>query len=87
MIHPIGPVILDALRLLVSRLRRWMERAEQRRILQEMDDYQLRDIGLARDEASAEARRPFWHGDDPRTVQRNTRPGCERQRLIPRTRA
>jgi len=45
-----------------------MERAEQRRILGEMDDYRLRDIGLGRDEASAEAGRPFWCGDDPRTV-------------------
>ncbi len=68
MTHPTGPVAPDPLRHLVSLLRRWMERAEQRRILGEMDDYRLRDIGLGRDEASAEARRPFWCGDDPRTV-------------------
>lgn len=32
----------------------------QRRRLAELDDALLRDIGLTRDEARAEARRPLW---------------------------
>lgn len=34
--------------------------ARQRAALAAMDDAQLRDLGLTRDEALAEARRPIW---------------------------
>ncbi|MGK9236672.1 DUF1127 domain-containing protein [Inquilinus limosus] len=35
-------------------------RARQRRMLESLDDHQLRDLGLSRAEALREARRPFW---------------------------
>jgi uncharacterized protein YjiS (DUF1127 family) len=42
----------------------WMARCHatwrHRRVLAEMDDRMLSDIGLTREEALAEARRPFW---------------------------
>ena len=36
------------------------ERSAQRRALAELDDDRLRDIGLTREEAQAEAAKPFW---------------------------
>ena len=38
----------------------WFERARQRRQLAELSDYMLRDIGLTRADACAEADKPFW---------------------------
>ena len=35
---------------------RWRER----RLLEQLDDRALRDIGISRSEALAEARKPFW---------------------------
>jgi uncharacterized protein YjiS (DUF1127 family) len=43
-----------------SWLRRCAERSAQRRALAELDDDRLRDIGLTRAEAQAEAAMPFW---------------------------
>lgn len=37
-----------------------VERYRTRRALLEMSDHQLRDIGVTREEAWREARRPFW---------------------------
>jgi uncharacterized protein YjiS (DUF1127 family) len=43
------------------------ERYRQRRQLTEMDDRQLKDIGITRDEAEQEARKPIWKsGAGPR---------------------
>lgn len=46
------------------RLLRWllegMERARQRRELAQLDARMLRDLGLTRGQALAEARKPFW---------------------------
>ena len=36
------------------------ERSAQRRALAELDDERLRDIGLTRAQAQAEAGKPFW---------------------------
>lgn len=36
------------------------ERSRQRAVLAGLDDRMLRDIGLSRGQALAEARRPFW---------------------------
>jgi uncharacterized protein YjiS (DUF1127 family) len=36
------------------------EKVRQRRILLELDDRLLSDIGLTRDQAEQEARKPFW---------------------------
>ena len=38
----------------------WAERSHQRRELLELDEHRLRDISLTREQAEAEARRPFW---------------------------
>lgn len=39
---------------------RAMARQRQRRALAKLDERMLRDIGLTRDQAQAEARKPFW---------------------------
>jgi uncharacterized protein YjiS (DUF1127 family) len=41
----------------------WRDRWEQRRDLEDIDDHLLRDLGLDRAAAAAEASRPFWSGD------------------------
>lgn len=38
----------------------WWQRAQQRRQLAEMEDWQLRDLGISREMADREAARPFW---------------------------
>jgi uncharacterized protein YjiS (DUF1127 family) len=38
----------------------WLERSRQRRALAELNDHMLRDIGLTRADAWAEAEKPFW---------------------------
>lgn len=41
-------------------LRQAAERSSQRRALARLDDRLLRDVGLSRDDAEVEARKPFW---------------------------
>jgi len=48
------------LRALYATLRGWQERYEVRRRLAELDDHLLRDIGITRVQAAAEAAKPFW---------------------------
>lgn len=50
---------------LLKRLSLGLGAARQRRRLAELDDDMLRDIGLTREDARAEARRPIW--DVPQT--------------------
>ena len=38
----------------------WHERARQRRLLSVLSDHMLRDIGLSRQDVSAEVSKPFW---------------------------
>ena len=38
----------------------WIERVRQRRMLSELDDHLLRDIGVTRVEAARECEKPFW---------------------------
>ena len=38
----------------------WQGRAEQRHRLAELDAHALQDIGISRNQALAEARKPFW---------------------------
>jgi uncharacterized protein YjiS (DUF1127 family) len=44
----------------VSLAQSWHERARQRRALRHLSAHMLRDIGLDRVSAEAEARKPFW---------------------------
>jgi uncharacterized protein YjiS (DUF1127 family) len=39
---------------------RWIDRARQRRQLAELSDHMLRDLGVSRADAWAEADKPFW---------------------------
>jgi uncharacterized protein YjiS (DUF1127 family) len=41
-------------------IRRWIERARQRRALASLDEAMLRDIGITRVEAVRESEKPFW---------------------------
>lgn len=43
-----------------SRWQRWWRRLSTRRALLELDAAQLKDIGITREQALAEALRPFW---------------------------
>lgn len=47
---------------LLTRLLEWRERARSRHHLAGLDDYMLRDIGVDRASAAAEADKAFWHG-------------------------
>ena len=38
----------------------WRERSQSRAALRNLDEQQLRDVGLSRREAEREARKPFW---------------------------
>jgi uncharacterized protein YjiS (DUF1127 family) len=40
--------------------RTWQHRRSGRRALRQLDDRQLKDIGLSRAAATREARKPFW---------------------------
>jgi len=42
----------------------WDRRLGTRHELLNLDDDQLRDIGVSRADANAEARKPFWRGND-----------------------
>ncbi len=54
--HGLGAGLKRGLRLLA----RWSERARQRRQLAGLDADRLRDIGISREQALAEAAKPFW---------------------------
>ncbi len=45
----------------VDALERWRQRQQQRRALAMLSDHLLRDIGLTRQDADQELRKPFWH--------------------------
>ncbi|OOZ36349.1 hypothetical protein BOW51_07600 [Solemya velesiana gill symbiont] len=38
----------------------WVERYTQRKALMQLDDTMLKDIGISRAKAEAEANKPFW---------------------------
>ena len=38
----------------------WQARARQRRQLAQLEDHRLKDLGLTREEAMAQAAKPFW---------------------------
>ena len=45
---------------IAARLLRLYDRQSQRRALLELDDRMLADIGLSREQAQTEGRKPFW---------------------------
>jgi uncharacterized protein YjiS (DUF1127 family) len=47
-------------RRFLNTLRLWHQRARGRQQLREFDDQMLRDIGITRLQAAAEATKPFW---------------------------
>ena len=53
--HLIGPFTA-----ILERLMTWQARAEMRSHLSTLEDHLLRDVGLTREEAVAEAAKPFW---------------------------
>ena len=57
--HRFGSLLPRARRILAWVLR-CAERSAERRILAEFGDWQLRDIGVSRAEASSEAAKWFW---------------------------
>jgi uncharacterized protein YjiS (DUF1127 family) len=44
----------------VASLQAWRERARSRRDLMRLSEYQLKDIGLSRQDAEQEWQKPFW---------------------------
>lgn len=44
----------------ISRLLNWYRRYQQRRLLPSLNDRMLKDIGISRVDAEAEATKPFW---------------------------
>jgi uncharacterized protein YjiS (DUF1127 family) len=60
---PIDALVIRALagrEALLRRVTEWQRRAVERRELHMMTDRDLRDIGVGRPEAEAEANKPFW---------------------------
>jgi len=55
-IHP----AIEALISIFDTLAAWIERNRQRRALDGLPDYLLKDIGVSRVEARMEAGKPFW---------------------------
>ncbi|HBM58287.1 DUF1127 domain-containing protein [Salipiger marinus] len=59
--RPLPPVAALTLRLAVV-FAQWSQRRRTRQALKQLDDHLLRDLGLERHVAQAEARRMFWQG-------------------------
>jgi len=49
-----------ALRAIATRIGRWWSRARERRALAQLDERQLRDVGLTLADARRECAKPFW---------------------------
>lgn len=45
---------------LLARIAAWMRVYTERRVLSELDERMLNDIGIDRSDADVEAKRPFW---------------------------
>lgn len=42
------------------RLENWLDKRHQRRMLSQLDDHMLKDIGISRADAVRESRKAFW---------------------------
>ncbi|MCG9785947.1 DUF1127 domain-containing protein [Vibrio barjaei] len=47
-------------KLILTYVRQWRQNQRTRKVLSEMPDHLLEDIGVTRDQANRESRRPFW---------------------------
>jgi uncharacterized protein YjiS (DUF1127 family) len=56
------PAPTGVMRRLAGAIVAGRRRAAERRVLAELDDRFLRDIGLTRYDISEEVRKPFWRG-------------------------
>ena len=45
---------------MLARMAEWDRRARDRRLLAQLETHMLRDIGITREDALREARKPFW---------------------------
>ena len=62
-----GPVVAAGqavLSSLASMIAIWLDRAQGRRDLSELDDRLLADIGISREDALWEAGKPFWRTEN-----------------------
>ncbi|MEL6234031.1 MAG: DUF1127 domain-containing protein [Pseudomonadota bacterium] len=57
---PVLPISRAWRRHRLPLLLRWLQRARSRADLAALEDHMLKDIGLTREAAQREARRPFW---------------------------
>ncbi len=44
----------------MATIQTWMDRRAQRQALAQLDQHQLNDLGITRQEALTEAKLPFW---------------------------
>ncbi|MCI4665445.1 MAG: DUF1127 domain-containing protein [Neomegalonema sp.] len=58
-VEPRLPLVAKRLGI-APQLALWAQRRRTRRALAQLDERALRDVGLTRAEAMAEARKPFW---------------------------
>ena len=54
--------MINTIETLIEGFARIRERARGRRLLLDMDARMLKDIGISRDIAAAEAAKPWWRG-------------------------
>lgn len=54
------PTLDSASRNIMSTLKLWAARAEQRRQLRNLPDYLLDDMGISQEALQAEISKPFW---------------------------
>jgi uncharacterized protein YjiS (DUF1127 family) len=58
--QPVSLVPRDRFAYAFEQVLAWLERARQRRQLQQLGDHMLKDIGLSRADVEAETSKPFW---------------------------
>ena len=60
--HLAGEAVAAALFRLDEAVGRWQTRVHDRRVLGQLDDRLLGDIGLSRYDVEGEVKKPFWRG-------------------------
>jgi len=57
---PLRARVADLVLAAVARVEQWRDRTYQRRLLAQLPERELRDVGLSRYDALHEWRKPFW---------------------------